>query len=209
MPRRTICSNDHENPAVADPRITEVLDFWFGVPGEAGYLQTRKEWFSKDDAFDARIGEHFGALIDSALRGELAAWALSPNGAVAQIIVLDQFTRNTRRGSAGMFSGDALALAAARALCRDGGERGLPGVFRQFVYLPFEHSEDIADQRESLRLFAQLADDEPALAGLMDWAQRHHDIVARFGRFPHRNALLGRESTPEEIEFLKQPGSGF
>jgi uncharacterized protein (DUF924 family) len=192
-----------------DPRIGEVLDFWFGTPGQADYLQTRKQWFEKDDAFDARIAEHFVALIDSALRGELAARAQSPNGAVAQIIVLDQFTRNTRRGTAGMFSGDALALAAAKALCRGGAERGLPGVFRQFVYLPFEHSEDIADQRESLRLFAQLGDDEPALSGLMAWAQGHFDIVARFGRFPHRNALLGRASTPEEVAFLTQPGSGF
>ncbi len=192
-----------------DPRITEVLDFWFGVPGEADYLQTRKQWFSKDEAFDARIAEHFGALIDSALRGELSAWAASPNGAAAQVIVLDQFPRNTRRGTAGMFSGDALALAAAKAQCSGDAERGLPGVFRQFIYLPFEHSEDIADQREALRLFQQLGEDEPALAGLLEWARKHHDIVARFGRFPHRNALLGRESTPEEIEFLKQPGSGF
>lgn len=192
-----------------DPRIGEVLDFWFGTPGQADYLQTRKQWFQKDDAFDARIREHFDPLIERALRNELRGWSSTPNGAVAQIILLDQFTRNTRRGTAGMFSGDALALAAAKALCRNGAERGLPGVFRQFVYLPFEHSEDIADQHESMRLFAQLGDDEPALAGLSTWAQGHLDIVARFGRFPHRNALLGRESTPEEIEFLKQPGSGF
>ena len=195
--------------AADDPRIADVLDFWFGAAGEEHYLQTRPHWFSKDDAFDALIGERFGALIDRALRGELAPWASSPMGAVAQIMVLDQFTRNTRRGTAGMFSGDALALAAAKTLCGSDAERGLPGVFRQFVYLPFEHSEDIADQLESLRLFARLGQDQPALAGLLAWAQAHHDIVARFGRFPHRNALLGRESTPEEIEFLKQPGSGF
>ncbi|MEO7853037.1 MAG: DUF924 family protein [Rubrivivax sp.] len=192
-----------------DPRFSKVLDFWFGMPGEADYLQTRKQWFEKDAAFDARIAEHFGPLIDGALRDQLRAWSTTPNGAVAQIIVLDQFTRNTRRGTADMFSGDALALAAAKALCRDGGERGLPGVFRQFVYLPFEHSEDIADQHESMRLFAQLGNDEPALSGLSTWAQGHLDIVARFGRFPHRNALLGRDSTPEEIKFLEQPGSGF
>lgn len=196
-------------PAGADMRSREVLDFWFGAPGDAVYLQTRPEWFRKDDAFDTAIGKRFGALIDSALRGELAAWAGQPHSAVAQIIVLDQFTRNTRRGTAGMFSGDALALAAARALCRGGADRGLPGVFRQFAYLPFEHSEQIDDQREALRLYAALGHDQPALAGLLEWAQKHHDVVARFGRFPHRNVLLARPSTADEAEFLKRPGSGF
>jgi uncharacterized protein (DUF924 family) len=192
-----------------DARSGEVLDFWFGAPGDAAYLQTRAEWFRKDPAFDANISARFGELIDSALRGELSPWAERPRSALAQIIVLDQFTRNTRRDTAGMFSGDALALAAARRLCDSGADRALAGVQRQFVYLPFEHSELLDDQRESLRLFATLGRDEPALAGLLEWAQKHHDIVARFGRFPHRNALLGRASTPEEIEFLKQPGSGF
>jgi uncharacterized protein (DUF924 family) len=102
-----------------------------------------------------------------------------------------------------------LALAAAQALVADGGDRTLHGVQRQFVYLPFEHTEDLAAQREALRLFGQLERDEPALAGLLQWAQRHHDIVERFGRFPHRNAALGRISTAEELEFLQQPGSGF
>ena len=123
--------------------------------------------------------------------------------------MLDQFTRNTRRGTAAMFAGDAQALATARALVASGDDLCLAGVQRQFVYLPFEHSEALADQLECLRLFAQLERDEPALAGLLEWAQKHHDIVARFGHFPHRNAALGRESTAEEIDFLKQPGSGF
>jgi uncharacterized protein (DUF924 family) len=192
-----------------DARASEVLDFWFGRPGDAWHLQTRVEWFRKDAAFDALIGQRFAALIDAALRGELAAWAAQPLPALAQVIVLEQFTRNTRRGSAGMFAGDARALAAARAMCRAGSDRALAGVQRQFVYLPFEHSEDLDDQRESLRLFAELGRDEPALAGLLEWAQKHHDVVARFGRFPHRNAALGRASTAEECEFLKRPGSGF
>jgi len=187
----------------------DVLDFWFGRPGEAHHLQTRPEWFRKDAAFDTAIRERFGALIDAALRGELAGWAATPRSALAEVIVLDQFTRNTRRDTAGMFDGDARALAAARALVASGADRSLPGVMRQFVYLPFEHSELLADQIECLRLFAQLGRDEPALAGLLEWAQKHHDVVARFGRFPHRNAALGRESTPKEAEFLKQPGSGF
>ncbi len=187
----------------------EVLDFWFGRPGDDHHLQPRPEWFRKDPAFDAAIRERFGALIEAALRGELAGWAARPRPALAEVIVLDQFTRNARRGSAGMFDGDARALAAARALVASGADRTLPGVMRQFAYLPFEHSETLADQAECLRLFEQLGRDDPALAGLLEWAQKHHDIVARFGRFPHRNAALGRSSTPEETEFLKQPGSGF
>lgn len=197
------------NDTKLDPRAAEVLDFWFGRADEAHHLQTRPEWFRKDAAFDTAIRERFGALIDAALRGELADWAAMPRSALAEVIVLDQFTRNTRRDTVGMFDGDARALAAARALVASGADRRLPGVMRQFVYLPFEHSEALADQIECLRLFAQLGRDEPALAGLQEWAQKHHDVVARFGRFPHRNAALGRESTPEETEFLKQPGSGF
>ena len=192
-----------------DPRAAEVLDFWFGRPGEAHHLQPRPEWFRKDPAFDALIAQRFGTLIDAALRGELSGWDAAPRSALARIVVLDQFTRNTRRGTAGMFAGDAQALAAARALVAGGGDRSLPGVMRQFVYLPFEHAEDLAAQQESMRLFAALETDEPALAGLLEWARQHHDIVARFGRFPHRNAALGRVSTAEETAFLEQPGSAF
>lgn len=192
-----------------DARSREVLDFWFGRAGDADHLKPREFWFRKDDAFDEAIRQRFGALIEAALRGELEGWAAQPLSALAQVIVLDQFTRNARRGTAGMFEGDARALAAARAIVASGADRGLAGVQRQFVYLPFEHSEVLADQHEAVRLFAQLEADEPALAGLVDWAHKHLRIVERFGRFPHRNAALGRASTAEEIEFLKQPGSGF
>lgn len=192
-----------------DPRAAEVLDFWFLPAGAPGHLKPREQWFRKDAAFDASIEQRFGALLEQALHGGLSGWAALPLSALAQIIVLDQFTRNTRRGSAGMFSGDALALAAARAMCGNRFDRALAGVQRQFVYLPFEHSENLADQHEALRLFAQLGRDEPALAGLLEWAQKHHDIVARFGRFPHRNEALGRPSTAEEIDFLKRPDSSF
>ncbi|MFO1220282.1 MAG: DUF924 family protein [Burkholderiaceae bacterium] len=186
-----------------------MLDFWFRAPGEAEYHRPREAWFRKDDAFDAQIRARFGTLIERALAGELEDWAAHPAGAVAQIVVLDQFTRNAFRGSARAFAGDARALAAARALVASGGDRTQPGVRRQFVYLPFEHSEDLAMQDEAVRLFTQLERDEPALADLVLWAGKHRDIIARFGRFPHRNAALGRVSTPEEVEFLKQPGSGF
>ena len=192
-----------------DPRAAEVLDFWFGRPGDAHHLQPREQWFRKDAAFDQQIAQRFGALIDEALRGALDGWAAQPLGAVAQIVVLDQFTRNARRDSAGMFAGDARALAAAHALVADGGDRALPGVMRQFAYMPFEHAENLAHQQRAIALFTQLEADEPALAGLLEWAHKHHDIIERFGRFPHRNALLGRASTPEEAEFLRQPGSSF
>lgn len=196
----------------ATPCATEVLAFWFGAPDDPGYARPRAEWFRKDPAFDASIAQRFGALVDQALDGGLTDWLVSPLqapqaqkalAALARVIVLDQFPRNLFRGHARAFAGDAAALATARAIVAAQADRGLTGVQRQFVYLPFEHAEDIAMQREALRLFAQLEHDEPALAGLLHWAQRHHDIVARFGRFPHRNEILGRTPTPDETEFLR------
>jgi uncharacterized protein (DUF924 family) len=195
--------------APADPPAQEVLAFWFGAPGDTDWGQPRKQWFVKDAAFDAQIRERFGALIERGIAGALDSWAADTAGALAQIVVLDQFTRNVYRDRARAFAGDARALAAARALVRSGGDRMLPGVQRQFVYLPFEHAEDLAAQRESLQLFAQLEREAPEVGELLIWAQRHHDIIARFGRYPHRNALLGRPSTAEEIEFLQQPNSSF
>ena len=194
----------------------EVLDFWFGPPDDPGHAQTRTAWFRKDAAFDAEIGRRFGPLIEHALVGGESDvtqdWLdrpLQAMPALARLILLDQFTRNYFRGTARAFAGDAQALHIARALVASGLDRVLTGVQRQFVYLPFEHAEDLSHQRTSVQLFSQLAQDEPALAGLIDWAQRHHDIVARFGRFPHRNALLGRADTAEEAAFLLTPGSGF
>lgn len=192
-----------------------VLDFWFGPPDDPGHTQTRAEWFRKDDAFDAQVAQRFGGLIEQALDGELDNWAPMPLTpafalpALARLIVLDQFTRNAFRGSARAFAGDARALLGASALVDAGLDRGLSGVQRLFAYLPFEHAEDIAQQRKSIQLYERLGQDEPALAGLLEWAQKHSDIVARFGHFPHRNALIGRASTAEEAVFLQQPGSGF
>jgi uncharacterized protein (DUF924 family) len=194
------------------PCARDVLDFWFGPADDPGHLQMRAQWFRKDEAFDASILERFGTLIDKALIGEIDTWVAPPLTALpalAQVVVLDQFTRNAFRNSARMYAGDAMALQSARTLVASGLDRQLSGVQRLFVYLPFEHAEDLAHQRTSVQLFEQLGRDEPALAGLLDWAQRHHDVVERFGRFPHRNALLGRRSSVEELEFLRQPGSSF
>jgi uncharacterized protein (DUF924 family) len=192
-----------------DARAAEVLHFWFGPPDDPAQGQPRAEWFRKDAAFDAAIAQRFGTLINEALAGQLARWAAQPLSALAQVIVLDQFTRNAFRDTPRAFAGDALALAAAQAMVASGQDRSLSGVQRQFTYLPFEHAEDLAMQREALRLFGALAQEDPARADLLTWAQKHHDIVARFGRFPHRNAILGRASTAEEIAFLQTPGSGF
>lgn len=192
----------------------EVLDFWFLPPEHPGHGRPRPEWFRKDPDFDAQIRQRFGPLIAAALAGELAHWADRPSAAtapaaLAAVLVLDQFTRNTGRGTAAAFAGDAQALAIARALVDQGLDRGLGGVQRQFVYLPFEHAESLPDQNRAVALFQGLATDHPHLADLVGWAEQHRVIVARFGRFPHRNAALGRRSTAEEAAFLKTPGSGF
>ena len=195
-----------------DTAAIEVLDFWFGPPDDPGHKQPRKQWFEKNDAFDDQIRQRFGPLIEQALDGQLDHWLtrpVQPLPTLALVIVLDQFTRNTLRGTARAFAGDARALQMARALVASGADRQLTGVQRQFAYLPFEHAEDLSHQRTCVQLFRQLGQDEPTLAGLEEWAQKHLDIVARFGRFPHRNAALGRASTAEEAAFLLTPGSGF
>ncbi|MGD9942962.1 MAG: DUF924 family protein [Burkholderiaceae bacterium] len=190
------------------PSATDVLEFWFGGADGRRHGQVRPEWFTKDPAFDRLIADRFGVLIDEALAGRLAHWAGSPQDALALIIVLDQFTRNVFRDTPRMFAGDPLALALARRLVADGQDTALTPLQRWFCYLPFEHSEELAMQHESLRLFGMLRSD-PLAGGAFDWAQRHYDVIERFGRFPHRNAILGRSSTPEELAFLDQPGSRF
>lgn len=199
------------DPALPD-EARAVLDFWFGASGDPAHGQRRRAWFEKDPAFDAQIAARFGTLIERALAGGLAQWRadpVQPLPALAQVVVLDQFTRNVFRGSARAFAGDAIALATAQALVDAGADRRLGGVQRQFAYLPFEHAEDLALQRIAVRLFEQLERDWPALAGVAEWARRHRDIVERFGRFPHRNLQLGRVSSDEELAFLRGPDSSF
>ncbi len=187
-----------------DERAEEVLAFWFGDT-----LAPREGWFRKDAAFDASIRTRYGALIDAALAGGLDAWADRPESALARLLLLDQFTRNAFRDTPRAFAGDALAQAGSSALVTSGGDRLLAPLQRVFAYLPFEHAEDRALQAESLRLFATLAAEAPALADYEDYARRHAAVVERFGRFPHRNAILGRVSSTEELVFLQQPGSRF
>lgn len=184
-----------------------ILDFWFGRPGTAGYGETRDEWFRKDAAFDDAVRAGFGQVIETALAGGFADWA-DPRGALARILVLDQFTRNVFRDTPRAFAGDALALALGREAVARGDDGTLISVERWFLYTPFEHAEDRAAQERGVELFTRLRD-ETGLAAPLEWAQRHAAVIRRFGRFPHRNALLGRTSTPEETAFLAAPGSRF
>ncbi len=187
----------------------EVLDFWFLSPTDPGFGQTRAVWFKKDDQFDLEINTRFGDAIELATAGGLREWdQIGPLGALARIIVLDQFTRNAGRGTPDAFAGDALALACARHLVDSGADQTLLPVQRWFAYMPFEHSEDPAMQAESVALFTALAEAVPGFDGVLDYAHRHRGVIARFGRFPHRNPILGRASTPEELEYLAS-GAGF
>jgi len=188
-----------------DPDARHVLDFWFGDSDAQ-----RPEWFRKDSAFDALIRERFGAWVHQALAGTLDGWAgQGADAALARVLLLDQFTRNIYRDTARAFDGDARALAAARAMVAHRHDLQLPALRRVFAYLPFEHAEDRAAQRLSVALFETLARERPETEGFADYARRHAAVIARFGRFPHRNAALGRASSAEEAEFLRQPGSGF
>ena len=185
-----------------------VLDFWFGAPGSRERGHRRAMWFKKDAAFDEALRAQFGVLHADAAAGQLAAWEGEAASQLALIIVLDQFSRNLYRGLPASFACDATALRLAKNLVARGADAALLPVMRSFVYLPYEHSEAMVDQDESARLF-ELLEAEPATKGLAEWAHKHRDIVQRFGRFPHRNAILGRASTAEEVVFLQQPGSSF
>ena len=196
--------------AMASLRPDDVLEFWFG--SAAASLDTtrggRREWFRKDPAFDAVIRNRFGTMIDIALAGGLGDWCATPRGALARVIVLDQFTRNVFRDTPMAFAGDARAVATAEEVIERGFDRELTPVERWFLYTPFEHSEEQARQEESVRLFKALAE-ETGLDDPVQWAERHAEVIRRFGRFPHRNRTLGRASTPEEEAFLATPGSRF
>jgi uncharacterized protein (DUF924 family) len=196
-----------------------VSDFWFEPgPGQAADAP-RREWFQKDDDFDREIGRRFGALIGQALAGGLRDWhAEGAPSQLARILVLDQFTRNVHRGTPLAFAGDALALQAAQSMVDAGHDLALAPLRRAFVYLPFEHAEDMAMQERGVALYTRMENDErdvaPAatakgIAGMLDFARRHREVIGRFGRFPHRNAIIGRASTDEELDYLRQPGSGF
>jgi uncharacterized protein (DUF924 family) len=177
--------------------IDDLLAFWFAP-------ENRERWFTPDPAFDAEIARRFAPLIADAMAGRLAGWVDEPRGALALCLLLDQFPRHVWRGTPRTFAGAAQARDVARAALEMGHDRALAPEERHFLYLPFEHSESLADQERCVVLMGTLGDAE-----WLDYAVRHRDIIARFGRFPHRNAILGRPSTAEEVAFLQQPGSSF
>ena len=165
---------------------------------------SRPCWFSAPPEFDRECAAHALPLLDQAFAGALDHWLDSPRAALALVILLDQMPRNIHRGTAKAFAYDGKAREIAAAAIEAGHDQGMTTDERTFLYLPFEHSENLADQERSMALFEAMGDAEK-----IDYALRHKVIIARFGRFPHRNRALGRESTAEELAFLEQPGSSF
>jgi uncharacterized protein (DUF924 family) len=182
-------------------RAGEVLDFWFGREGEPGYGEFREAWFRKDPAFVAD-------LYEEAVAGGLDGWRDDARSCLALVIVLDQFPRNMFRGDGRTHAADGVALESSKYALEHALDRELPAFQKMFLYMPFMHSENREDQRRSVELFQLLAD-EPGAPDVTSYAVGHREIVERFGRFPHRNGILDRETTPEEAEFLKTEGSSF
>lgn len=177
--------------------VEEVLNFWFDE-------LTPPQWWRVDAALDARMRERFGALHAAAAAGELHGWRATPRGRLAEVIVLDQFSRNLHRGTPAAFACDGMALVLAQEALAAGADAALPVAQRAFVYMPFMHSESRSVHEQSLRLFST-----PGLEANLRSAEQHKAIVDRFGRYPHRNEVLGRASTDEELAFLQEPGSRF
>jgi len=200
--------------AVASPE--EVLAFWLGPLDRDGLASDAQcaRWYRKDPSFDAEVLARFGATWSALMRGAHDDWRAAPRSLLAYVIVLDQFSRNMFRGKSQSFAGDARALSAAREGIAQGLERALVGHERVFLYMPFMHSEQLATQDECVTLFEAFRDASAgALRKVLEenvgYAVRHRDVIAEWGRFPHRNQVLDRTSTAEEMDFLKQPGSSF
>lgn len=192
-----------------------LLDWWFGAPAAPGEQATRQNglWFGYRPEQDAEARERFGSEVERALRGELH-WASEPRGWLAELICLDQLTRMIHRGTPRAFAGDVCAQALLEDGLRQGWERQLTDLERVFCYLVLEHAEDLSRQDRAVAAFAELLSrqtgaDRPAFQSFLDYAEAHRRVIARFGRFPHRNAILGRPSTAEEQAFLAEPGSSF
>jgi uncharacterized protein (DUF924 family) len=193
-----------------------ILQFWFGDVDELGRsdVQHSRRWFMKDEAFDRKVADRFGQTYADVRGGLREAWLDDPRGRVAYVIVLDQFPRNMFRGTARAFEGDRQALAAAIEGVARHDDASLTVNERSFLYMPYMHSEEIDMQERSVALFKDLLADAPSelrgsLLAAVQYAEKHREVVARFGRFPHRNTALGRESTPAERAFIAEPGSAF
>ena len=195
-----------------DKQIESIHDFWFGQLDEAGMCAREKHdlWFQASEENDSFIRDHYGELTARATVGELETWEDSDQGLVALVIMLDQFNRNIHRGSAEAFAGDARALDLAQHWIETGHYRRLPAIHQAFLYMPLEHAEDLEVQEECVTLFEELAaiTGNQLIIDYIRYAVAHRDVIAQFGRFPHRNELLGRTSTPEELTYLEKHG-GF
>lgn len=198
----------------ADPE--EILSFWFGELDELGRAAQacQDRWWSKDPALDAQIRQRFEPTHAAITRGELESWLDTPRTRLAYIVVLDQFSRNMFRDTAAAFASDPVALRAALTGIDAGMHRQLKLDERGIFYMPLMHSESLADQERCVALFLELASEvtgsaRASMLSRVGFAERHRDIVKKFGRFPHRNAVLGRKSTSDELEFLEGPGSSF
>jgi uncharacterized protein (DUF924 family) len=194
----------------------ELLRFWFGESADSATTAKAQAelWWGRNPATDELLQERFGAPVSAAAAGVLDHWTGSPRGRLALILLLDQLPRAIHRGSPAAYATDAKALDTARRGLASGADRLLRPIERVFFYLPFEHSERLPDQEHSVELFRGLLAAVPEgqrgpFATFLDYAERHREVIARFGRFPHRNAILGRKSTAEELEFLAEPGSTF
>jgi len=192
----------------------EIITFWFGTNPTAP-LQNKKKWFTSSPAFDQEIKTKFGTTLTQAKNGELDHWLDSPDGTLAFILLLDQFSRNIYRNTPQVFAQDDLALSSARDAIKHGMHTQLAPHQRAFIYIPFMHAEDLKSQDECILLFEELiekTDDatlKQSFKGNLHYAHQHRDIIKKFGRYPHRNIILNRTNTPDEIEFLKQPNSSF
>jgi uncharacterized protein (DUF924 family) len=192
----------------------EVLSFWFGEELRSPTPQRLRLWFGGDAATDRLISERFGEVVEAALQGAYGQWSQTPPGALALILLLDQFPRNIHRYSPRAYAGDERALTLCCQGLAEGQDRQLSLTERAFFYLPLEHTEDLPMQERSVEVFRGLLAEAPPEwqevgRDFLDYAIRHRDIIARFGRFPHRNQVLGRPSTSQEEAFLKEPGSSF
>lgn len=194
---------------MTDVLIHEVLDFWIGPAADdpEAARSRGKLWYQSTPVADEDIRRRFGDTVMRAARGELDDWQSSPDGALALVILLDQFSRNLYRGTAGAFDNDAKAASIAEAAIAAGRDRRMSWIGRAFLYHPFEHSERLERQERSVDLFKALTEEAPPrwqkqLAGFYEYAVEHREVVRRFGRFPHRNAVLGRKSTPDEDAYL-------
>lgn len=199
--------NHQALPSLAE----EILLFWFGSlqSEQPLYDQQRKQWFIKDPEFDQHIRDRFLISYEQAADGMLDDWQQQPLTCLALLLLLDQFPRNMFRQSPQAFATDFKAVSVAKAAIARGFDQALEPIQRVFMYLPLEHSENLNDQHQCVQLFQQLVTANSTLSDYLDYALKHYSVIEQFGRFPHRNQILDRPSTPEEIEFLEQPGSSF